>query len=93
MERTQELLVNMGPQHPSTHGVLRLMVKLDGEQVTACEPDIGYLHRCFEKLAEQKTYPQVIPYTDRTDYLAALLNEMCYVEAVEKLFGDAIVVP
>ncbi|MBP2019696.1 NADH-quinone oxidoreductase subunit D [Symbiobacterium terraclitae] len=93
MERTRELLVNMGPQHPSTHGVLRLMVKLDGEQVTWCEPDVGYLHRCFEKLSEQKTYPQVIPYTDRTDYLAALLNEQCYVEAVEKLFGDAIQVP
>lgn len=93
MEQNKELLVNMGPQHPSTHGVLRLMAKMDGETVTWCEPDIGYLHRCFEKLAEHKTYPQVVPYTDRTDYLAAILNEMAYVEAVEKLFGDAIVVP
>ncbi|HLN60957.1 MAG TPA: NADH-quinone oxidoreductase subunit D [Symbiobacteriaceae bacterium] len=83
----------MGPQHPSTHGVLRLMVKLDGETVTWCEPDVGYLHRCFEKLSECKTYPQVIPFTDRTDYIAAILNELCFVEATEKLFGDAIKVP
>jgi NADH-quinone oxidoreductase subunit D len=83
----------MGPQHPSTHGVLRLMVKLDGETVTWCEPDIGYLHRCFEKLSESKTYPMVIPFTDRTDYAAAILNELCFVEATEKLFGEAIVVP
>ncbi len=93
MEQTKELLVNMGPQHPSTHGVLRLMVKLDGETVTWCEPDVGYLHRCFEKLSEFKTYPQVIPFTDRTDYLAALINEQAFVEASEKLFGEAIVVP
>lgn len=93
MEQTKELLVNMGPQHPSTHGVLRLMVKLDGETVTWCEPDVGYLHRCFEKLTESKTYPQVIPYTDRTDYLGAILNEMAYVQAVESLFSDAVVVP
>ncbi|HEY3364387.1 MAG TPA: NADH-quinone oxidoreductase subunit D [Symbiobacteriaceae bacterium] len=93
MEQTKELLVNMGPQHPSTHGVLRLMVKLDGETVTWCEPDVGYLHRCFEKLSEAKTYPQVIPFTDRCDYVGAILNEQVYVEAVEKLFGDAIVVP
>ncbi len=83
----------MGPQHPSTHGVLRLIVKLDGETVTWCEPDVGYLHRCFEKLSEFKTYPQVIPFTDRTDYLGAILNEQCFVEATEKLFGDAIQVP
>jgi NADH-quinone oxidoreductase subunit D len=93
VEQTKELLVNMGPQHPSTHGVLRLMVKLDGETVTWCEPDIGYLHRCFEKLCEFKTYPQVIPFTDRTDYLAAILNEMAFVEATEILFQGAIQVP
>lgn len=75
----------MGPQHPSTHGVLRLMIKLDGETVTWCEPDIGYLHRCFEKLSELKSYPSVIPFTDRTDYLSALTNEHCFVEAVEKM--------
>ena len=93
MEQARELLVNMGPQHPSTHGVLRLMVKLDGETVTWCEPDVGYLHRCFEKLSEAKTYPQVIPFTDRTDYISAITNELCFVEATEKLFGDAIQVP
>jgi NADH-quinone oxidoreductase subunit D len=93
VEQTKELLVNMGPQHPSTHGVLRLMVKLDGETVTWCEPDIGYLHRCFEKLSEAKTYPMVIPFTDRTDYLSAITNELCFVEATEKLFGEQIVVP
>ncbi len=93
MEQTKELLLNMGPQHPSTHGVLRLMIKLDGETVTWCEPDIGYLHRCFEKLSEFKTYPQVIPFTDRTDYIAAITNELCFVEASEKLFGPAITVP
>lgn len=83
----------MGPQHPATHGVLRLMMKLDGENCTWCMPDVGYLHRSFEKLCEQKTYNMVIPFTDRTDYVAAILNEMVYVEAVEKLFGDAVVVP
>jgi len=93
VEQTKELLLNMGPQHPSTHGVLRLMIKLDGETVTWCEPDIGYLHRCFEKLSEFKTYPQVIPFTDRTDYIAAITNELCFVEASEKLLGTAIVVP
>jgi NADH-quinone oxidoreductase subunit D len=69
------------------------MVKLDGETVTWCEPDVGYLHRCFEKLSEFKTYPQVIPFTDRTDYAAAMINELCFVEATEKLFGEAIAVP
>jgi len=93
VEQTKELLVNMGPQHPSTHGVLRLMVKLDGETVTWCQPDVGYLHRCFEKLCESKTYPQVIPFTDRTDYAGPMLHELCFVEATEKLFGEAITVP
>lgn len=93
MEQAKELLINMGPQHPSTHGVLRLMAKLDGETVTWMEPDVGYLHRCFEKLSEMKTYAQVIPFTDRTDYLSAMTNEHCFVEAVEKLFGEQIVVP
>lgn len=87
MEQTRELLLNMGPQHPSTHGVLRLLVKLDGEMITWSEPDIGYLHRCFEKLSEAKTYPQVIPFTDRTDYLSAITNEHCFVLAVEKMLG------
>jgi NADH-quinone oxidoreductase subunit D len=83
--KTEELIVNMGPQHPSTHGVLRLEVTLDGEIVTDVKPHIGYLHRCFEKHAEAMTYPQVIPYTDRMDYLAAMNMEFGYVEACEKL--------
>lgn len=87
MEQAKELLINMGPQHPSTHGVLRILIKLDGENVTYAEPDIGYLHRCFEKLSEAKTYPQVIPFTDRTDYLAAILNEWIFCMGVEKLQG------
>lgn len=87
MEQTKELLLNMGPQHPSTHGVLRLLVKLDGETMTWAEADVGYLHRCFEKLSEAKTYPQVIPFTDRTDYLSAITNEHCFVLAVEKMLG------
>lgn len=82
-----ELVVNMGPSHPSTHGVLRLVLRVDGEYIVDAEPDIGFLHRCFEKLAEQWTYPQVAPLTDRTDYVAAMTNELAYVLAVEKLAG------
>lgn len=87
MEQNRELLLNMGPQHPSTHGVLRVLMRLDGENITGAEADIGYLHRCFEKLSEAKTYPQVIPFTDRTDYLSAITNEHCFCLAVEKLMG------
>src|SRR5512141_474443 len=83
--KTEEMVVNMGPQHPSTHGVLRLEVKLDGEIVTDVIPHLGYLHRCFEKHCEVMTYPQVIPYTDRMDYVAAMSMEFGYVEACEKL--------
>lgn len=83
--RTEELLINMGPQHPSTHGVLRVMAKFDGEIVSAAEADIGYLHRCFEKIAEKRQLFQVIPYTDRTDYLSAITNELVFCMAVEKL--------
>ncbi len=83
--RTEELLVNMGPQHPSTHGVLRVLARLDGERVVDASCDIGYLHRCFEKIGEKRTLGQVIPYTDRTDYLAAISMELAYVLAVEKL--------
>lgn len=82
-----ELYVSMGPQHPSTHGVLRLKARIDGEQIIDVDPDIGYLHRCFEKHAEELTYPQVVPYTDRCDYLAAINNELTYALAVEKLLG------
>jgi NADH-quinone oxidoreductase subunit D len=82
-----DLILQMGPQHPSTHGVLRLELVLDGELVKHVRPHIGYLHRCFEKHAEAMTYPQVIPYTDRMDYLAAMSMELGYVLAVEKLMG------
>lgn len=85
--RTEEMVLNMGPQHPSTHGVLRLELTLDGEIITKVVPHIGYLHRCFEKHCEVMTYPQIIPYTDRMDYLAAMGNEFGYVIAVEKLLG------
>jgi len=85
--KTEEMVLNMGPQHPSTHGVLRLELTLDGEIITKVVPHIGYLHRCFEKHCEVMTYPQVIPYTDRMDYLAAMGNEFGYVIGVEKLLG------
>ncbi|MEW6061765.1 MAG: NADH-quinone oxidoreductase subunit D [Bacteroidota bacterium] len=84
--RTEEMVVNMGPQHPSTHGVLRLEVVLDGEIVVDVIPHIGYLHRCFEKHCEHMTsYQQVIPYVDRMDYVAAMTNEHAFVVAAEKL--------
>ncbi|PIW70746.1 MAG: NADH-quinone oxidoreductase subunit NuoD [Ignavibacteriales bacterium CG12_big_fil_rev_8_21_14_0_65_30_8] len=85
--KTEEMTLNMGPQHPSTHGVLRLELQLDGEFIVDVIPHIGYLHRCFEKHAEFMTYPQVVPYTDRMDYLASMYNEFGYAVAVEKLLG------
>src|SRR5664279_2776892 len=85
--KTEEMVLNMGPQHPSTHGVLRLELVLEGEIIQKVIPHIGYLHRCFEKHCEAMTYPQIIPYTDRMDYLAAMYNEFGYVVAVEKLLG------
>ncbi len=85
--KTEEMILNMGPQHPSTHGVLRLELQLEGEIITKVIPHIGYLHRCFEKHTEAMTYPQVIPYTDRMDYLASMYNEFGYAVAVEKLLG------
>jgi NADH-quinone oxidoreductase subunit D len=87
MIKTEEMVLNMGPQHPSTHGVLRLELQLDGELITRVTPHIGYLHRCFEKHAESMTYPQIIPYADRMDYLASMYNEFGYVVAVERLLG------
>ncbi|MDI3280032.1 MAG: NADH-quinone oxidoreductase subunit D [Bacillota bacterium] len=83
----QVLTVNFGPQHPSTHGVLRVVARIRGEYLQDAEPDLGYLHRCFEKIAEGWTYPQIVPLTDRLDYLAAITNEWAYVLAVEKLLG------
>ncbi len=85
--KTEELVLNMGPQHPSTHGVLRLVVELEGELIVNVKPYIGYLHRCFEKHCEAMTYPQVVPYTDRMDYLASMSNNLGYAIAVEKLLG------
>jgi NADH-quinone oxidoreductase subunit D len=84
---TDEMVLNMGPQHPSTHGVLRIELKTDGEVVKAARPHIGYLHRCFEKHAEAVDYPGVIPYTDRMDYVAAMGNSLGYALAVEKLLN------
>ena len=84
---TDEMILNMGPQHPSTHGVLRLELRTDGEVVQAARPHIGYLHRCFEKHAENVDYPGVIPYTDRMDYVASMGNSLGYALAVEKLMG------
>ena len=85
--QADEMLVNMGPQHPSTHGVLRVVIRTDGEIVREATPHIGYLHRCKEKFAEAVTYPQYIPYTDRMDYLAAMSNNFAFCWAVEKLAG------
>lgn len=86
-QRKDTVILNMGPQHPSTHGVLRLILELDGENVVQCVPEIGYLHRGYEKIGENKRYHQFIPYTDRLDYLAPLSNNVSYAMAVEKLFG------
>ena len=82
---SEEMIVNMGPQHPSTHGVLRLELKLDGEVVREAIPHIGYLHRCFEKHCEKLSYPQIIPFTDRMDYIAAMNQNWGFCLAVEKL--------
>ncbi|MBK5293587.1 MAG: NADH-quinone oxidoreductase subunit D [Acidobacteriia bacterium] len=84
------MTLNMGPQHPSTHGVLRILLELDGETIVKAAPDIGFLHTGIEKECEVKTYQQVVPLTDRVDYLANLSNNLCYVLAVEKLLGMEI---
>jgi NADH-quinone oxidoreductase subunit D len=85
--RNEEMIINLGPQHPSTHGVLRLEVLMDGEMVKEVVPHLGYLHRCFEKHAERLPYNQVIPFVDRLDYVAAMNCEHAYVMGVEKLMG------
>jgi len=91
IENVSEVVtVNMGPQHPSTHGVLRLVVDLDGETIVNVEPDVGFLHRGTEKLAENRTYHQTIPLTDRLDYLSPLSNNLAYCLAVEKFFNVEI---
>ena len=83
----EKMVLNMGPSHPSTHGVLRIILEMDGEIITKAIPDVGYLHRGDEKIAENMTYTQFIPYTDRLDYLAPLANNVAYTLAVEKLMG------
>lgn len=85
--RTEEMVLNMGPQHPSTHGVLRLEVVTDGEVVVDVVPHVGYLHRCFEKHAESLPFNQIIPYVDRMDYVAAMNSEHAYVMGVERMLG------
>jgi NADH-quinone oxidoreductase subunit D len=82
-----DMVLNMGPQHPATHGVLRLLVRLDGETVIKVVPELGFLHRGYEKIAENSTYHEFIPHTDRLDYLAPLMNNVAFVLAVEKLAG------
>jgi NADH-quinone oxidoreductase subunit D len=83
----EKMVLNMGPSHPATHGVLRILLELDGEVITKADPDVGYLHRGDEKIAENMTYTQFIPYTDRLDYLAPLANNVAYALAVEKAIG------
>jgi len=83
----EKLTINMGPSHPATHGVLRVILELDGEVITRADPDVGYLHRGDEKIAENMQYNQFVPYTDRLDYLAPLANNVAYALAVEKLMG------
>ncbi|PYK97800.1 MAG: NADH-quinone oxidoreductase subunit D, partial [Verrucomicrobia bacterium] len=83
----EKMVINMGPSHPATHGVLRLVLELDGEIITKAVPDVGFLHRGDEKIAENMQYNQFVPYTDRLDYLAPLSNNVAYALAVEKLMG------
>lgn len=83
----ERVTLNLGPSHPATHGTLRIVVTLDGEKIIGADAEIGYLHRCFEKMSETHTYQQVIPFTDRLNYVSAIINNVGYVLAVEKLLG------
>lgn len=87
MKRTETYLLNMGPQHPSTHGVLQVKLTLDGERILRAEPVLGYLHRGIEKLLETRTYVQGLPYTDRLDYVSSMNNNFGFARAVEELAG------
>lgn len=87
---THKMHLNLGPSHPTMHGTLRVMLTLDGETIVDARPEIGYLHRCFEKEAEDHTYTQIIPYTDRLNYVSAMMNNVGYAMAVEKLIGITI---
>jgi NADH-quinone oxidoreductase subunit D len=91
--RSEEMIINLGPQHPSTHGVLRLEVLMDGELVKEVVPHIGYLHRCFEKHAENLPYNQVIPFVDRLDYVASMNSEHAYAMGVERMLGIESQIP
>ncbi|NQU66289.1 MAG: NADH-quinone oxidoreductase subunit D [SAR324 cluster bacterium] len=91
--KTEYLTLNMGPQHPSTHGVIRFILKTDGEIIHECDPDVGYLHRGIEKIAESITWQQFVPYTDRVDYVCAMNANMAYCMAVEKLLGMEAEIP
>src|SRR4051794_38111355 len=84
---TEGMTLNMGPQHPATHGTLRIVAKLDGEQVIACEPVMGYMHRGYEKLLEVRTYPQINTLVNRIDWLGSFANEVPFILASEKLMG------
>jgi NADH-quinone oxidoreductase subunit D/NADH-quinone oxidoreductase subunit C/D len=85
--KTERILLNLGPQHPSTHGVFRMVLALEGENVVGLEPEIGYLHRCHEKIGERNTYLMNMPFTDRLDYITSMSNNLSYALAVEKLMG------
>src|SRR3982074_1326686 len=87
---SDHMLINIGPQHPATHGVLRLVLELDGETVVRCIPHIGYLHCGFEKIGEYRQYNQIIPWTDREDYLNSMGNNVSFVLGCERLFGIEI---
>src|SRR6187455_1990387 len=91
--RAEEMIINLGPQHPSTHGVLRLEVLMDGEIVREVVPHIGYLHRCFEKHAENLPFNQVIPFVDRLDYVSAMNCEHAYAMGVERMLGIESQIP
>jgi NADH-quinone oxidoreductase subunit D len=91
--KAEEMIINIGPQHPSTHGVMRLEVLTDGELVVDVKPHLGYLHRCFEKHCEALPYNQIIPYVDRMDYVAAINSEHAYVMGVERMLGIADKIP
>src|SRR3954471_17200187 len=88
--QTEQMSLNMGPQHPSTHGVFRVLLELDGEVVRKAIPDLGYLHRGIEKLGEYRMYNQFVPWTDRTDYIAAFTGNLAFVQTVEGLMGVEI---
>src|SRR3954467_10324267 len=87
------MFISLGPQHPSTQGVLRVAITADGEMVTSAQPEIGYLHRATEKLAEKRTYPQIVVLTDRLDYLAAMTNNWSYCLPVGKMLGPTAAPP